>query len=156
MSLLTWGERLGRPACPYLIRWSLNLGPLGSLRLHHWMRSDDKRAPHDHPSWFATFVLKGRYTDIGYELGSDVRPHNVRAGEEQVTRESLRPGSFRVRPSHHVHIVDVEPDGCWTLLYFPPKQRDWGFWEKRPDGTRKFRKANKWFATNNHHPCDQP
>jgi hypothetical protein len=60
---IKWREPLGKPECPYCYRWVLPLGPLGSLRLHHWLASDDLRAYHDHPSHFATLVLRGGYWD---------------------------------------------------------------------------------------------
>lgn len=130
---LTIGERLGRPECPYLRRWTLLLG-LFSIRVHHFYRSDDARAFHDHPWWFVTLVLKGGYTDRS-DRGDD----------------HLRPGSLRFRPAHHSHTVIVDPGGVWTIILTGPHRRRWGFWQNG-----KFIKANKWFATHGHHPCDQP
>jgi hypothetical protein len=125
-----WAERLGLPSCPYVIRWRLEL-PLGSVRVHHWLSSDDPRAFHDHPWWFITFVVRGSYTD------------HVPDGDDE-----LRAGSVRFRPAHHQHTVFPGPRGAWTVLVTGPKSRAWGFWR---DG--RFRKANKWFATYGHHPC---
>lgn len=115
-------------------RWVINFG-LFSIRLHHWYRSDDKRAEHDHPSWFITLVLKGSYTDQG---------------------ELLTPGSIRFRRATYKHIVDVTPGGAWTLLIFGRKTRDWGFWVRKTSGKLKYTKSNKYFLENGHHPCDQP
>lgn len=127
-------QRLGRPECPYMERWVLNLG-LFSIRLHHWFRSDDKRAEHDHPSWFLTLILKGSYTDQG---------------------ELLTPGTVRFRRATYRHVVDVTSGGVWTLLIFGRKTRDWGFWVRRASGKLKWTKSNKYFLENGHHPCDQP
>lgn len=126
-----WAERLGLPSCPYIVRWRLEF-PFGSLRVHHWLASDDARAFHDHPWWYFTVVVKGGYTDRNPE-GDDV----------------LRPGSIRFRKALHRHTVVPSQGGCWTVLVTGPKARAWGFW---PDG--KFRKANKWFARFGHHPCE--
>ena len=128
--LIRWNERLGLPACPYVIRWRVEL-PFGSLRLHHWLAPDDDRALHDHPWWFTTLVLRGGYTDRN--PGGD---------------DHLRAGSVRYRPALHRHTVVPDAGGAWTLLVTGPPVRSWGFWL---DG--KFRKANKWFLTYGHHPC---
>jgi hypothetical protein len=127
---ITWGERLGRPECPYMRRWVLNAHWL-SLRLHHWYSSDDHRAFHDHSWWFVTLVLKGRYVDVS--------PSG---------REPMRPGAARFRPAPYRHTVEVAPGGCWTLVLTGRRSRRWGFY---PDG--RFRRANKYFAKYGHHPC---
>jgi hypothetical protein len=135
-----WGEWLGRPECPYLRRWAFNVG-LFSIRVHHFMRSDDARAHHDHPWWFLTLVLRGAYYDISQGPEGEVIDH-------------LTPGSIRFRPALHRHTVVVEharPGGVWTIILTGPNLRTWGFW---PEG--RFRKANKYFKMYGHHPCDQP
>ncbi len=63
---IRWKEPLGRPECPYMYRWVFNFG-LFSIRVHHWLRSDDKRFFHDHPWSFISIVLKGGYTDVSEE-----------------------------------------------------------------------------------------
>jgi hypothetical protein len=129
--LIRWREHLGLPSCPYLIRWRIEF-PFGSLRVHHWLAPDDDRAFHDHPWWFLTIVLAGGYTDRNP------------GGEDHVRR-----GSVRFRPALHRHTVVPDIGGAWTLLITGPPVRAWGFWL---DG--KFRKANKWFLTYGHHPCE--
>lgn len=131
---LLWGERLGRPECPYLRRWALET-PWGSLRLHHWRSGDDPRALHDHPWAFWTLVLSGSYCDV------------TPAG-----REWLRPGTLRFRPALHRHTVEVAPGGCWTFLWTGPHERFWGFWTPRAGGER-FRKSNRYFLEEGEHPC---
>lgn len=149
MRILTWNEKLGKPECPYLHRWALNLG-IGSIRLHHWIRSDDKRAPHDHPWWFVTLVLKGSYKDISHKIA------HVGGWKEQNIVDELKAGSIRYRPSWHIHSVDVAPGGCWTLMITGEKVRRWGFWvERKSDKKPVFRKSNRYFLENGHHPCDQ-
>lgn len=167
----TWRQQLGRPECPYMERWVLNLGRLGSIRLHHWIRSDDKRAKHDHPADFITLVLKGSYEDWGWHDESHNSSHKEDgvwicnqcgqyiAGDvgNRSLIELMTPGRIRKRSAEHRHTVAVAPGGCWSLVYFFPDRRNWGFWTRRKD-TRKFRfrKANKYFLENGHHPCDQP
>lgn len=127
---ITWGERLGRPECPYMRRWVLNLHFM-SFRIHHWYGSDDHRAFHDHSWGFFVFVMSGTYTDVS-PLG----------------RENMFSGTWAIRSALHKHTVEVWPGGCWTFVVTGAVIRRWGFW---PNG--KFRKANKYFLENGHHPC---
>jgi hypothetical protein len=126
-----FGERLGLPTCPYVVRWRVET-PWGSVRVHHWLAPDDDRAPHDHPWGFRTFVLKGGYVDRSPD------------GDEY-----LRAPATRYRPATHQHTVFPDPGGCWTIIVTGPKVRNWGFWVKG-----KFVKMNKYFLTYGHHPCD--
>lgn len=129
--VLKLNERLGLETCPYVVRWRLET-PWFSIRLHHWLAPDDDRAPHDHPWSFTTFVIKGGYRDASP------------AGDEH-----LRAPAIRHRAATHQHTVFPDPGGAWTILVTGPKTRDWGFWVKG-----KFRKANKYFLTHGHHPCN--
>lgn len=128
--VFVWREKLGLPSCPYLIRWVLDLKLL-SIRLHHWLGSDDARNFHDHPWNFITIVFAGSYDDVSPK-----------------GRETLSPGSIRFRKAEHCHTVEVGPQGCWSLLLTGPKLRIWGFWV---DG--KFRRCEKYFKKFGHHPC---
>lgn len=128
---ITWKEKLGRSECPYIERWVLNFH-FFSIRLHHFLYSDDTRAPHDHPWWFITFVLKGGYTDRS--------PEND---------DYLKRGSIRFRSAHHRHSVIVDPGGVWTLLITGRPKRKWGFWVEG-----KFRKSNKYFFMYGHPACE--
>ena len=44
---LRWREALGDSNCPYAYRWVF-ITPWFSIRIHHFIRSDDKRYFHDH------------------------------------------------------------------------------------------------------------
>lgn len=126
-----WAEALGKAECPYIVRYCLDFG-LFSIRLHHWLSSDDQRNFHDHPWWFFTIVLKGSYTDIS--------PNKS---------ERMTVGKFAFRRALHRHTVKVDKGGCWTLLITGPEKRIWGFWVNG-----KFRKRNKYFYMFGDHPCD--
>lgn len=132
-----WAEKLGLPGCPYVIRWRFEVRGLGSVRVHHWLSADDDRAPHDHPWWFLTLVLRGSYDDMSPVANGSVIEHDV-----------LRAGSVRLRPALHRHTVVPGEHGAWTLLITGPAARAWGFWLNG-----KFIKANKWFSAYGHHPC---
>ena len=127
----TWREELHCTTGIYLRRWTLEFWWF-SIRLHHWMHSDDSRAFHDHPWWFVTFVLKGGYTDVSPK------------GEERIIAPTIC-----YRPAEHAHTVKVFPGGCWTLVVTGPKVRRWGFWVKN-----KFVKSYKYFYRFGNHQCD--
>lgn len=129
---LRWAEPLGEAHCPYAYRWVLILFGY-SIRVHHFMRSDDKRFYHDHAWWFLTFVLKGTYTDVSAS-----------------GRDLLKRFSFRYRPAHHAHYVDVPLGGCWTVLVTGKPARKWGFWV---DG--KLKRPLKYFDKYGHPPCSE-
>lgn len=123
-------EKLGRQECPYLERWVLGLY-FFSVRLHHWLASDDQRFFHDHGWWYISIVLKGRYID--------------RSPKGYAWR---RAGSVGFYPATHRHSVIVNKP-CWTLLITGREKRIWGFWVNG-----RFRKRNKYFFAHGHHQCD--
>ena len=131
MRMLTFREKIGRPECPYLIRWCINLW-LFSIRLHHWISSDDQRYAHDHPWWFITIVLRGGYTDV-----------------TEHSEEDLPAGSVRIRRALHLHKVRVWPGGCWSILITGRQRRRWGF-----QVGKKWKKSNKYFLEHGTHPCE--
>lgn len=98
---------------------------LPNLYLHKFMRDDEDRALHDHPSWAISFILWGGYVE-----------HTIAEGGIH-HRKAYGPGSLRFMRTRHTHRVELHreptPDGgtyarpCWTLFLFGPTRRDWGF-----------------------------
>lgn len=127
---IRWKEPLGMPYCPYMYRWVFNF-KLFSIRIHHWIRSDDKRAFHSHPWNFITFVIKGSYIDVTPE-----------------GKETLKFGSIRYRKNHHMHYVDVPKTGCWSILLTGNPNFKWGFLVNN-----KFIRKDKYFKKYGHPPC---
>lgn len=153
---ITWGQRLGEPGCEYLRRWVLNLGKLGSIRVHHWTGSDDDRALHDHPWWFVTIVLQGGYTDVSACTvcggSGQFHPHLPMGcppckGTGRAY-EHVRAPAIRFRRALHAHTVKVDCDGAWTLMLCGPVSRDWGFYTS--EGWKRMR---RYFKDHGHHPC---
>lgn len=60
---IRWKEKLGYLDNPYLIRWTFILFGY-SIRIHHWIKSDDNRFFHDHSSNLLSIVLKGHYHNV--------------------------------------------------------------------------------------------
>lgn len=151
-----WGQYLGLDECPYARRWVIE-GKLGSVRVHHFYKSDDERAFHDHPWWFLTFVFKGGYTDVN----PDEEDH-------------VRAPAIRFRRAEHRHTVRTDPGGAWTLVVSGPKKRVWGFWvpdilfndrrrarhgdeaaqERIDNAPKKFLRNERYFRQWGHHPCE--
>jgi hypothetical protein len=107
---IRWREKLGRPECPYLVRYTFLFYNF-SLRIHHWIRSDDRRFFHDHSTNFFSIVLWGKYTNV-----TPKGRHKVNAG------------SFWYARGHEIHYLDVPKGGAWTLLICSRPYRKWGFW----------------------------
>jgi hypothetical protein len=117
------------PEDPYLRRWHLiPRNRWFNIYLHHFLRSDDERALHDHPWWSLSLILKGGYFEVLPENGIKI----------------YRAGKVVFRKAEHTHRVELfnnlsEPslvDGCalgykklpaWTLFITGPKIREWGF-----------------------------
>lgn len=139
---IRWNEALGKPECPYMYRWAFIFFGY-SIRVHHWIRSDDKRFFHDHPWSFVTVVLKGSYTDVS--PATDIQ------GVERpfVKKDTLTAGMVKYRAAEHKHYVDVPKGGCWTLLFCGRAKRKWGFWVKANQFFRPLRFFNKF----GHPPC---
>jgi len=129
---IRWKEALGRPECPYLYRWTFIFFGF-SIRIHHWIRSDDKRFFHDHACNFISLVLKGWY-------------HNVTPSG----RVKVRTGSCWYSRADKRHYLDIPAGGAWTLLFCSRPYRKWGFWVSE----NKMLRPLKYFHKYGIPPCD--
>jgi hypothetical protein len=107
---IRWKEPLGRPECPYLYRWTFILFNF-SIRLHHWIRSDDRRYFHDHSCDFISVVLRGNY--------DNVTPNG---------RYTVRAGQIWWSKAQNLHYLDIPKNGAWTLLLCGRSYHKWGFY----------------------------
>lgn len=101
---------------PYLMRWwVIPRNRFFNVYLHHFLRSDDDRALHDHPWWNLSILLKGEYTE-----------HTIAAGgvHRAVVR---RAGQFKFRGAKSAHRIELHNGLCWTLFLTGPTLRTWGF-----------------------------
>lgn len=108
---------IGGQARPYLRRWFvLPRNPVFNIYLHHFLRSDDDRALHDHPWANCSILLRGTYTE-----------HTIAAGGIH-RRDVLAAGSFRVRWTGRIaHRVELHDGPCRSLFITGPRYRAWGF-----------------------------
>ena len=110
---IRWKEKLGKdPKNPYLVRWSFIFFNF-SIRIHHWIRSDDTRFFHNHACDFVSICLKGKYENVTPE-----GTKNIRAGMMWFFKSENR------------HYLKISKRGAWTLLLCGKPYRKWGFWIK--------------------------
>lgn len=115
---------------PYLLRWFvIPRNSFLNIYLHKFKRSDDDRALHDHPWWFASLILKGEYL----EHRDDGTTRHRKAGSLALRRPNTL---HRVELLQEVrdfgHFTMNREAPTWTLIITGPKIREWGF--KCPKG----------------------
>lgn len=134
---IRWREPLGKPECPYMYRWVFNL-VLFSVRIHHWIRSDDKRYMHNHPWSFITFVVRGSYTDVSLKDGKEIR-------------QLLKAPSVQYRNAQHLHFVEMDgKTECWSIVLTGPQSNKWGFWINN-----RIMRPLRFFSRYGHPPCSE-
>lgn len=101
----------------YLRRWWLiRRNRWFNIYLHHFTRSDDDRALHDHMYFNLSILLRGRYVE-----------HTIKAGGVRQAVE-YRAGAIKVRAPWTAHRVEIQPgEECWSLFITGPRMREWGF-----------------------------
>lgn len=109
---IRWKEPLGNPECPYLYRWTIILFGF-SVRLHHWIKSDDRRFFHDHACNFVSIVLRGSYKNV--TPGGTFEVKAISAWRSNALAQ---------------HYLDIPPGGAWTLLLCGRPYHKWGFYVK--------------------------
>ena len=82
-----------------------------SARIHHILRADRARHPHNHPGTFRTVVLDGWYDEE-----RDDGVYTRHAGDTAV----LEHGEFH-------HVSEVSQGGVWTLFIMWGWRDTWGF-----------------------------
>jgi hypothetical protein len=117
-------QTIGGEADPYLRRWYLVRRKEDlNVYLHQFMRSDDPRAPHDHPWTSLSVMLEGQAREIVGRRGTLVR--EITAGDIVLRGPNL---------AHRIELIEGRP--AWTLLITGPAVRSWGFWCDRRDRAR--------------------
>jgi hypothetical protein len=127
---LRWREALGDPEDPrgpYLYRWTLLLFNF-SIRIHHWIRSDDTRFFHDHQCNLVSVVLKGWYYNV--------KPTTEKCDVLESRKTRVEAGSIWYADALQRHYLDIPTTGAWTLLICGRPYHKWGFYvngkKKRP------------------------
>jgi hypothetical protein len=117
---------IGKQDDTYMQRWWLiPRNRIFNIYLHHFLRSDDDRALHDHPWWNASILLKGKYTE-----------HTISAGGIHHHLE-YEAGDIKLRGARYAHRIELTDGPCWSLFLTGPAIREWGF--HCPAGWRPWR-----------------
>lgn len=103
----------------YMRRWWLfnpykrvgHIEWLPSIRIHHILRTDFARHPHNHPWNARTIILKGWYDET-----RDDGWHQRNTGD-----------TVRILHSDFHRIENISHGGVWTLFFTWGYQHDWGF-----------------------------
>ena len=139
---------IGSEENPYLYRWFvIPRNKWFNIYFHHFLRSDDDRALHDHPWWNMSWLLEGDYDEVVFVN----QPRDVRDGWEYEVPETTtirrKQGHFAFRGARTAHRVQLlrkpppligrtgrqitkggDEQPVWTLFITGPKIRGWGFW----------------------------
>lgn len=147
-----WKEKLGNPECPYLYRWTLIIFGF-SIRLHHWIKSDDNRYFHDHSCNLISIVLKGHYWNVtpqhpdsepcidevnGKVMASDLDKCTTCFRHETYNYVEGMFNSFKnflhfrksiwYSKATKRHWLCIPEGGAWTLLLCGRPYHKWGFY----------------------------
>lgn len=117
---------IGREDDPMLMRHRLIVTPLFGFYIHHIYREDLDRSVHDHPWWFISFVLRGKYEELYI--------HDPRVNLSGKLRWHRRFSIHRF-PMQAAHKTTRVMPGTKTFVIVGPKSRVWGFyngWEWVP------------------------
>ncbi len=142
---IRWAEKLGYPDDPYLIRWTFIFFGY-SMRIHHWLRSDDNRFFHDHSANLLSIVLKGHYWNVKPivpDLSPDKEITIWKDGEpvrKKNSRECYVEGIFNswhnffhmgrsiwFSRAEDQHYLKIPEGGAWTLMFEGRPRIKWGF-----------------------------
>lgn len=121
---------IGGAEDPYMRRWwVIPRNRVFNIYLHHFLRSDDDRALHDHPWVNLSVLLEGRYAE-----------HTIAAGGVH-RRTERAAGQMKLRGPRAAHRVELIDGPCWSLFITGPMMRSWGF--HCPAGWRHWRDFTK-------------
>ena len=149
---IRWAERLGYPDKPYLIRWTFIIFGY-SVRIHHWIKSDDNRYFHDHSADLLSIVLKGFYWNVK-PIDPDKNPNDMIVEREWIDYYGARCKEGTNNQKHcyvegifnswnnflHMgrsicfskaedrHYLRIPKGGAWTLMFEGRPRHKWGFY----------------------------
>jgi hypothetical protein len=146
---IRWKEQLGEEKNPYLYRWTFIFFGY-SLRIHHWIKSDDNRYFHDHSCDLISIVLKGYYWNVK-PVYSDSTPY---IGDKLMSSDLPRKTLYTREENYFYvegmfnswknllnfknsiwhskakerHWLCIPKKGAWTILLCGKPYHKWGFY----------------------------
>lgn len=133
---IRWAERLGYKESPYLIRWTFIFFGY-SIRIHHWIKSDDNRFFHDHSANLLSIVLKGRYWNVKPIFPYLPPIHKGRNNSKWFYVEGIfnswynffhMKNSIWFSKAEDQHYLSIPKVGAWTLMFEGRPRHKWGFY----------------------------
>lgn len=131
---IRWRERLGYPEHPYLIRWTFIFFGY-SIRIHHWLKSDDNRYFHDHAADLLSIVLKGSYYNVKplFDPNKNPQPNNFKLHLVHGIFNSWynffnMKNSIWFSKAEDRHFLSIPKEGAWTLMFEGRPRHKWGFY----------------------------
>ncbi len=109
-----WKEALGLKDCPYLFRWTIIIFGY-TIRLHHWIKSDDRRFFHDHACDLISIIIKGYYYNVMPDENGNPVKHLATAWKPRFMKAT------------QLHYLDIPMGGAWTIIFCGRPYRKWGF-----------------------------
>lgn len=134
----------------YMRRWIFECW-LGTVRLHHILRSDNDRYLHDHPWDFTSIILRGWYLEVtGVEAGTeDTRAFSGLLEPKETDASGHPVRSINRKKAEDAHrLILVPGTSVWTLVFTGPRRRRWGFYTR----DQGWVEANRYFVE---HGIDQ-
>lgn len=108
----------------YLLRWYvIPRNRRLNIYLHKFLHDDEGRALHDHPWWFISIMLKGKYFEK--TIAQIVRRRAPSIAFRRSTHRHQVTLPRQLDATGHSHSVAVP---CWTLVITGRVTRNWGFW----------------------------
>ena len=133
---IRWKEKLGYENDPYLIRWTFIIFGF-SIRIHHWIKSDDNRFFHDHSANLLSIVLKGRYWNVK-PIDINLSPiYNGNNNSKWIYVEGIfnswhnffhMKNSIWFSKAEDRHYLKIPKGGAWTLMFEGRPRHKWGFY----------------------------
>lgn len=107
--------------------------PFG-VYLHHFHRSDDAGALHNHPwKWALGIIMVGGYSEEKRVSIFGCGPTYPQTERHKVERLDHKPGSFNLLKHDTFHRVDLIEHDAWSLFITGKKDSSWGFWDRHTD-----------------------
>ena len=126
-----WMDINGREeGVKYLTRLYLIQTPWFGVKLHWFWAPDPDTCCHDHPWWFVSILLRGRYEELRqwFSPGGEVY-------REERTERGV--GSVVYRDLEAVHRITSVRKGTLTVILNGPKRKSWGFYEQSGEWSRR-------------------
>lgn len=129
---IRWNEAFGLKEHPYLYRWTFIFFGY-SIRIHHWLKSDDDRHFHDHSCDLISIIIRGYYYNV-----VPIDPDNPDINNAlYIEAKSWHPWRAKATDKHW---LQIPKEGAWTILLQGQPYHKWGFYVKN----KRTKKFVKW------------